>query len=84
MIRRPPSSTLILTLFPYTTLFRSRGDEVVGFLGAGVDETAQAGDDFVDLLQTGGDVVGGLLGLGNDGGQLATHDVVEEIGRAHV
>src|SRR6056300_1951306 len=24
MIRRPPSSTLILTLFPYTTLFRSR------------------------------------------------------------
>ena len=23
MIRRPPSSTLILTLFPYTTLFRS-------------------------------------------------------------
>src|SRR6056300_1331324 len=25
MIRRPPRSTLILTLFPYTTLFRSRG-----------------------------------------------------------
>src|SRR6056300_1627160 len=24
MIRRPPRSTLILTLFPYTTLFRSR------------------------------------------------------------
>ena len=23
MIRRPPRSTLILTLFPYTTLFRS-------------------------------------------------------------
>ena len=25
MIRRPPISTLILTLFPYTTLFRSKG-----------------------------------------------------------
>src|SRR6056300_1914781 len=24
MIRRPPRSTLILTLFPYTTLFRSK------------------------------------------------------------
>ena len=26
MIRRPPRSTLILTLFPYTTLFRSAAD----------------------------------------------------------
>src|SRR3546814_13124440 len=27
MIRRPPRSTLTDTLLPYTTLFRSRGDE---------------------------------------------------------
>src|SRR3546814_21119295 len=36
MIRRPPRSTRTDTLFPYTTLFRSPGDEVLysqhGFL----------------------------------------------------
>src|SRR3546814_12802988 len=30
MIRRPPRSTLTDTLFPYTTLFRSRVDALVG------------------------------------------------------
>src|SRR3546814_2290652 len=30
MIRRPPRSTRTDTLFPYTTLFRSRGGEVLG------------------------------------------------------
>src|SRR3546814_13063247 len=30
MIRRPPSSTRTDTLFPYTTLFRSLLDELVG------------------------------------------------------
>src|SRR3546814_12430483 len=30
MIRRPPRSTRTDTLFPYTTLFRSRGREAVG------------------------------------------------------
>ena len=30
MIRRPPRSTQAMTLFPYTTLFRSGGD-FVGF-----------------------------------------------------
>src|SRR5438094_6206704 len=33
MIRRPPRSTL----FPYTTLFRSRGGEIVGIAGAKAD-----------------------------------------------
>src|SRR3546814_14466089 len=32
MIRRPPRSTLMDTLFPYTTLFRSAG---IGEMGAG-------------------------------------------------
>src|SRR3712207_7403948 len=46
MIRRPPRSTL----FPYTTLFRSRGDEarthqvVKGVLGADRDDDARVGD----------------------------------------
>ena len=31
MIRRPPSSTLILTLFPYTTLFRSYAVDVAEY-----------------------------------------------------
>src|SRR6056300_827073 len=32
MIRRPPRSTLILTLFPYTTLFRSQAEDGTRFL----------------------------------------------------
>src|SRR3546814_9975449 len=32
MIRRPPRSTLTDTLFPYTTLFRSRRDHRFGLL----------------------------------------------------
>src|SRR3546814_5505254 len=39
MIRRPPRSTRTDTLFPYTTLFRSRhavaAQQVVGFVGPG-------------------------------------------------
>jgi len=44
MIRRPPRSTLILTLFPYTTLFRSSraglktGDLIVTVDGQAVDD----------------------------------------------
>src|SRR3546814_20619001 len=30
MIRRPPRSTRTDTLFPYTTLFRSEGDDMFG------------------------------------------------------
>src|SRR3546814_9363126 len=36
MIRRPPGSTRTDTLFPYTTLFRSKGQEAPVFIGAGV------------------------------------------------
>src|SRR3546814_9320815 len=35
MIRRPPRSTRTDTLFPYTTLFRSRGFETVTYMLAG-------------------------------------------------
>src|SRR3546814_11490219 len=34
MIRRPPRSTRTDTLFPYTTLFRSRGDQHADDVGA--------------------------------------------------
>src|SRR3546814_19934896 len=38
MIRRPPSSTLTDTLFPYTTLFRSVvGEIALGLRGSGRD-----------------------------------------------
>src|SRR6184192_4516162 len=37
MIRRPPRSTRRLTLFPYTTLFRSDHDGAVGHPGPGPD-----------------------------------------------
>src|SRR3546814_6123175 len=32
MLRRPPRSTRTDTLFPYTTLFRSKGDQPLHFL----------------------------------------------------
>src|SRR3546814_6705204 len=41
MIRRPPRSTRTDTLFPYTTLFRSAGGDVLAFkIGHAVDATA--------------------------------------------
>src|SRR3546814_7962093 len=49
MIRRPPRSTRTDTLFPYTTLFRSRANihyhlEYIAFLAE--QRTWLAGDDF--------------------------------------
>src|SRR3546814_4348284 len=41
MIRRPPRSTRTDTLFPYTTLFRSRGDEIQGGRNAARDRRGQ-------------------------------------------
>src|SRR3546814_8608160 len=37
MIQRPPRSTLTYTLFPYTTLFRSRSDEAAWSRGLDSD-----------------------------------------------
>src|SRR3546814_14405759 len=85
MIRLPPSSTRTDTLFPYTTLFRSRPalataerDDLAGH-GAGADHrchraTAQDGDrDDEDL--TPGDVPADDTGshLGTLGGKAAGH-----------
>src|SRR3712207_8115372 len=54
MIRRPPRSTL----FPYTTLFRSRSGVKIGFVGVVTTETpdaaglGQAGLAFLDEAET--------------------------------
>src|SRR3546814_2616589 len=59
MIRRPPRSTRTDTLFPYTTLFRSRRDEGLA------DAAAIVGADR-DVLQvgiTGREPPGGCAGL---------------------
>src|SRR3546814_4927482 len=41
MIRRPPRSTRTDTLFPYTTLFRSAGCGLAGYLGDPAPEGAE-------------------------------------------
>src|SRR3712207_9239757 len=67
MIRRPPRSTL----FPYTTLFRSRG--------AGLDDVprdqagdAGGGDHDVRAAQVGGEVAGAGVAEGDRGVLAAT------------
>src|SRR3546814_16183683 len=83
MIRRPPRSTRTDTLFPYTTLFRSRLDDVA--VEPGQDETGRDGrhggpaeppeggrrDDLDD---------GGLLLVGDlrHGGDLDEVEVVQQ------
>src|SRR3712207_8368899 len=47
MIRRPPRSTL----FPYTTLFRSRGGQHMGQLPCGTGRVAQHAQEPVRLSQ---------------------------------
>src|SRR3989440_4251410 len=52
MIRRPPRSTL----FPYTTLFRSRTtfEVVKKMMAKSPDERFQSADDLVQALEAGG------------------------------
>ena len=45
MIRRPPRSTQRLTLFPYTTLFRSFGLEILPVIEGGDVEKAAYTED---------------------------------------
>src|SRR3546814_20428097 len=60
MIRRPPRYTRTDTLFPYTTLFRSRcerrgnrGDALGQAVDVEIHRVAVAGDALVDLLLRG-------------------------------
>src|SRR3546814_7997874 len=67
MIRRPPRSTRTHTLFPYTTLFRSRVLTAVGIVGVAVALTQ--GGPRTEYVGSGYDQPYGLL-LGPDGGQI--------------
>src|SRR3546814_9316591 len=74
MIRRPPRSTRTDTLFPYTTLFRSRlpdgrpGGDAAGTarLGQNVDEAALLGEPGFERQRRG--TAGGLRPLQDSGG----------------
>src|SRR3546814_6706053 len=73
MIRRPPRSTRTDTLFPYTTLFRSRLSLREGGALRQADVTAEKARGKV-VLQSGGQVVSAKVDLGQlvlrgDGGR---------------
>src|SRR3546814_2126018 len=55
MIRRPPRSTRTDTLFPYTTLFRSRFQVNSPFLPGGVQDLLRALDETEGNAATRGD-----------------------------
>src|SRR3546814_950863 len=73
MIRRPPRSTRTDTLFPYTTLFRSRGDSISaaiagdGSADATSDNSATSGDATSSNDGSSGDAMADG-GRGGDGG----------------
>src|SRR3546814_14549035 len=83
MIRRPPRSTRTDTLFPYTTLFRSRVDHLTG-------SDVEAGDAaHVDvLLELDLEVVDPLglrigAAVGHDGGDQLIEHGEELLGLGH-
>src|SRR3546814_19365709 len=96
MIRRPPRSTRIDTLFPYTTLFRSRDygpastrqrqDHARRSSGAtAIASSGRAAREAVrDQRKDGDQVAQPAVGRGHDGGAEGTaqHRAVAEIGRA--
>src|SRR3546814_5521029 len=80
MIRRPPRSTRTDTLFPYTTLFRSRVEDV-GTVGGRDQDDSAARLEAVHLDE---ELVEGLLALvvtaAHAGATVAT-DSVDQIGK---
>src|SRR3546814_5438249 len=80
MIRRPPRSTRLATLFPYTTLFRSQRQVRLEVLVAGLARAA-AGRIAFDQEQLGArevlaDAVGELAGQGGALGDLLAGDLL--------
>ena len=74
MIRRPPRSTQVLTLFPYTTLFRSAG-ELAAQLRAGLSDNSgqvPSGKIFPDIPHAGSS---NLHTQGSPGGRATQSDV---------
>src|SRR3546814_14745071 len=97
MIRRPPRSTRTDTLFPYTTLFRSRGSARAETRTARMEDVVtrhhesltelgrmlgQESDTISRGLRQQVDAVRGLIGQAQDTLQSAGARVVAEIGRA--
>src|SRR3546814_20882780 len=70
MIRRPPRSTRTDTLFPYTTLFRSRGRSIPG---AEVDNLVPGGFQLLRQARLKGET--GVIGRDCD--RLDCHDLRE-------
>src|SRR3546814_6701545 len=99
MIRRPPRSTRTDTLFPYTTLFRSRELEAAAGLGLAVflalDDAAVAGEEAGALdggtqrrLVAGQRLADAVLDCAGLAGEASAADrrddvIPAEIGRAH-
>src|SRR3546814_3808302 len=79
MIRRPPRSTRTDTLFPYTTLFRSRTARA-GVRGAGVDQA----DDPCHVVQGIGDTSSHRRGQTAKALVLTAEVVMDEVQRQHV
>src|SRR3546814_15459001 len=78
MIRRPPRSTRTDTLFPYTTLFRSDGPNLVSrALVRVVNQLREAGQHTVDavLLEQPEDIACRGLHTGDPGRQLVLLNV---------
>src|SRR3546814_11633473 len=100
MIRRPPRSTRTDTLFPYTTLFRSRRPIPMAVERAVVDALGLEEDRRIVILDRGDQQPLGVIGgrrdhrleprdMGEDAFgrlrmRLPAEDAAAEIGRAHV
>src|SRR3546814_13501921 len=90
MIRRPPRSTRTDTLFPYTTLFRSRIDVDAGDLRRPrLDELdgieARAEDEVRAFQEVPNEVVARHVERAREIGMvLGEHALRHQIGRAHV
>src|SRR3546814_17807809 len=77
MIRRPPRATRTDTLFPYTTLFRSRHLDADACVRRATDDLQRcvlSGIDFTDLQAIG-------LRMAFSLGDMSDHDLVDALGQ---
>src|SRR3546814_4043808 len=79
MIRRPPISTRTDTLFPYTTLFRSKSVRVAVFAkGPKAEEATKAGADVVGAEDLAEKIQAGEINFDRC---IATPDMMPVVGR---